>query len=202
MTETAHTSGSLTARRKAATQLEIARAAARLFTERGAADTTAEAIAEAAGIALRTFYRYSRTKEDAVAPLLALGGDAWRAGLAATEPGTPLLPAVEAAVRATMADADRDPGLPWVRGLLRAAAHDPALAAVWYRVNLDSERRLRPILAAIAPDADPVDLALVAAAATDAIRLAFETWADDDDPQAPVDLAVRCLRTLTAGLAT
>ncbi|MCG8149745.1 TetR family transcriptional regulator [Pimelobacter simplex] len=203
VTETAGTTtgGSLTERRKAETQLEIARTAARLFTEHGAAGTTAEAIAEAAGIALRTFYRYSRTKEDAVAPLLTVGGDAWRAGLAATEPGTPLLPAVEAAVRATMTSADDDPGLTWVRGLLRAAADDVALAAVWGRVNLDSERRLRPILAAIAPDADPVDLLLVAAAATDAIRIAFESWAEGDAPEAPVELAVRCLRSLTAGLA-
>ncbi|MBU2697487.1 TetR/AcrR family transcriptional regulator [Pimelobacter sp. 30-1] len=200
MTETPGTSGSLTERRKAATQLEIARTAARLFTERGAAGTTAEAIAEASGIALRTFYRYSRTKEDAVAPLLSVGGDAWRAGLAATAPGTPLLAAVEAAVRASVASGDDDPGLPWVRGLLRAAADDAALAAVWYRVNLDSERQLRPILARLAPDTDPVDLALVAAAATDAIRLAFETWAESDEPQAPVELAVRCLRALTAGL--
>ena len=52
----------LTERRKAATQLDIARAAARLFTEHGAQGTTAEAIAAAAGVAPRTFYRYFRTK--------------------------------------------------------------------------------------------------------------------------------------------
>ncbi|WP_408899398.1 TetR/AcrR family transcriptional regulator [Nocardioides sp. R1-1] len=192
--------GSLTERRRAATRLEIARTAARLFTEHGASGTTAEAIAAAAGIGLRTFYRYSRTKEDAVAPLLTVGGDAWRARLAATEPGAPLLPAVERAIRASLGAGDEDGDLASVRGLLRAAGEDPDLAAVWYRVNRDSEAGLLPILARIAPGADPLELRLVAAAATDAIRVALESWAEGEEHAAPVELAVRCLRALTAGL--
>ncbi|MFB6843161.1 TetR family transcriptional regulator, partial [Streptomyces sp. NPDC056361] len=75
-------SPSLTERRKAATQLDIARAAAELFTERGPDGTTAEDIAQRAGVALRTFYRYFRSKQDAVAPLLAGGADRWRQELA------------------------------------------------------------------------------------------------------------------------
>lgn len=200
MSETA----SLTERRRAATQLEIARVAARLFTEHGAAGTTAEAIAAAAGIGLRTFYRYSRTKEDAVAPLLTVGGDAWRARLAATEPGAALIPAVEAAIRGSLGESDDATvtDLPSVRGLLRAAAEDPDLAAVWYRVNRDSEARLLPVLTTIAPTADPLELRLVAAAATDAIRVALEAWALGEEPEAPVELAVRCLQALTRGLAS
>ncbi|GAA3683789.1 TetR family transcriptional regulator [Nocardioides ginsengisoli] len=194
------TSASLTERRRTATQLEIARVAAQLFTDHGAAGTTAESIAEAAGISLRTFYRYSRTKEDAIAPLLTLGGDAWRAELAATPPGSRLVPAIEQAMHATLSAADIDHDLPWMRGLLRAAEDDDDLAAVWYRVNRDSEARLLPILAQIAPDADELDLRLLAAAATDAIRVSLEDWARRDEAQAPVDLAVRCLRSLTRGL--
>nr|WP_246319297.1 TetR family transcriptional regulator [Nocardioides kongjuensis] len=193
----------MTERRRAATQLEIARVAARLFTEHGAAGTTAEAIAAAAGIGLRTFYRYSRTKEDAVAPLLTVGGDAWRARLAATEPGVPLIPAVEAAIRDSLGAGDASSAdLPWVRGLLRAAEEDPDLAAVWYRVNRDSEARLAPVLETIAPATDPLELRLVAAAATDAIRVSLEDWAQGESPAAPVELAVRCLRALTRGLAS
>ncbi|TNM50834.1 TetR family transcriptional regulator [Nocardioides albidus] len=201
MTETA----GLTERRRAATRLDIARAAARLFTERGAGGTTAEAIAAAAGIGLRTFYRYSRSKEDAVAPLLTVGGDAWRSRLAQTAPGSPLLPAVEEAIRATLGAAstpDLDRDLAWVRGLLRAANDDPALAAVWYRVNRDSDARLVPVLGMIAPAKAQLELRLVAAAATDAIRVALEVWAEGDEPGAPVELAVRCLRALTAGLSS
>jgi AcrR family transcriptional regulator len=194
------TSGSLNERRRTATQLEIARVAARLFTDHGAAGTTAESIAEAAGISLRTFYRYSRTKEDAVAPLLTLGGDEWRAELAASPPGSRLVPAIERAMRATLSAADIDHDLRWMRGLLRAAEDDDDLAAVWYRVNRDSEARLLPILESLAPDVDELDLRLLAAAATDAIRVSLEDWARRDEAQPPVDLAVRCLRALTRGL--
>ena len=192
---------SLTERRKAATQLDIARAAARLFTEHGAHGTTAEAIAAAAGVAPRTFYRYFRTKEDAVAPLLVVGADSWRQHLAATAEGTPLLRAVENAIRETISAADAAPEFSWTRGLLRAAAgDDSALAAVWHRVNGDSETRLRPVLARLAPEADELTVKLVAAAATDASRIALETWAVTDEKAAPVGLAVSCFRRLSGGL--
>lgn len=195
------TAPSLTARRKAATQLDIARAAAGLFTEHGAQGTTTEAIAASAGIALRTFYRYFRTKEDAVAPLLTVGADAWRAQLARTPAGSPLLPAVERAIRATLLEADEPGGARLTRGLLRAATDDPDLAAVWYRVNRESESALAPLLARLAPDADALTVRLVAAAATDAIRIAFEEWAQGDESAPPAELAAECFRSLTAGVA-
>lgn len=198
---------SLTERRKAATQLDIARAAAELFTERGPDDTTAEDIAQRAGVALRTFYRYFRSKQDAVAPLLAGGADRWRAALAAAEPGTDLAVALERSVAGALAAEGEEAaeGLRWTHGLLRAADRDPALRAVWYRVNQESEERLREVLAALAgPGADPLDLRLAAAAATAAIRIALESWSTTDAPArgegAPSALAVRCLRDLTTGL--
>ncbi|MFD3997320.1 TetR/AcrR family transcriptional regulator [Streptomyces sp. NPDC058583] len=212
----------LTERRKAATQLDIARAAAELFTEHGPDGTTAEDIALRAGVALRTFYRYFRSKQDAVAPLLAGGGDRWRELLAATaaagttaagasgapsEPGAGLPEALERSIAASLtpADAAAEEGLRWTRGLLRAAAEDPALRAVWYRVNQESEERLREVVAGLAgPGADPLEVRLAAAAATDAIRIALESWAETDAPVrgegAPAELAVRCLRELMGGM--
>lgn len=205
----------LTERRKAATQLDIARAAAELFTEHGPDGTTAEDIALRAGVALRTFYRYFRSKQDAVAPLLAGGGDRWREHLAATaapvtgaaEPGAGLPEALERSIAASLtpADAAAEEGLRWTRGLLRAAAEDPALRAVWYRVNQESEERLREVVAGLAgPGADPLEVRLAAAAATDAIRIALESWAETDAPVrgggAPAELAVRCLRELMGGM--
>ncbi|MFJ6099792.1 TetR/AcrR family transcriptional regulator [Streptomyces sp. NPDC092359] len=197
----------LTERRKAATQLDIARAAAELFTERGPDGTTAEDIALRAGVALRTFYRYFRSKQDAVAPLLAGGADRWRALLAAADPGADLPGALESAAVASLAadDDEAAEGLRWTRGLLRAAAEDPALRAVWYRVNQESEERLREVVAGLAgPDADPLEVRLAAAAATGAIRIALETWAEGDAPLhgegSPAALAVRCLRELMGGL--
>ena len=118
---------SLTERRKAATQLDIAAAAAELFAERGPEATTAEDIALRAGIALRTFYRYFRNKEDAVSPLLSTGGARWRELLAAQAAELPDADIGEALVRAarislTPVDAAGVAAMDGVRGLLRAAA--------------------------------------------------------------------------------
>lgn len=197
---------SLTERRKAATQLDIARAACELFAANGPDGTTAEDIAHRAGVALRTFYRYFRNKQEAVAPLLAGGGDAWRALLAEERPGTPLAEALERAVTRSLSDSQAvEEGLVVTRGLLRAAASDEALRAVWYRVNQDSEERLVPVVARLAgPDADPMSVRLLAAAATDAIRVSLELWSAGDapvsGPGSPADLAVRALRELTGAM--
>lgn len=196
----------LTERRRAATELEIARAAASLFAERGSGGTTVEAVADRAGLSLRTFYRYFPTKQDAVAPLLSIGAQRWLDLLAATPPDVPTARALEgAAERAlTAADAAAAESYGWTRGLLRAADGDPALRAVWLRVNDESERRLVRILTDRAGGADPLEARVAAAAATAAIRIAVETWARGDAPPtgpgSPADLGVRCMRQLTAGL--
>lgn len=193
----------LTERRKLATQLEIAHAAAELFVARGTDGTTAEAIARRAGVGLRTFYRYFRAKQDAVGPLLAVGGQRWRALLAATDPAAALPDALRAAVREALAAPDEAAadGLRQTRGLLRAAAGDPALRAVWYRVNQESEELLRPLVAErLGVGPGPLQVRLAAAAATAAIRIALETWSETDadvtGPGSPADLAARCLDRL------
>ncbi|MET9883854.1 TetR family transcriptional regulator [Streptomyces sp. NPDC006430] len=197
---------SLTERRKAATQLDIARAACALFAEHGPDGTTAEDIAHRAGVALRTFYRYFRNKQEAVAPLLSVGGEAWRGLLAQEAPGTPLAEALERAVTRSLSDSQAvEEGLAVTRGLLRAAATDPALRAVWYRVNQDSEEQLVPVIARLAGEgADPLGIRLLAAAATDAIRISLELWSTTDAPVSgagsPAELAVRCLRELTGAM--
>ncbi|WP_369181097.1 TetR family transcriptional regulator [Streptomyces mutabilis] len=198
---------SLTERRKAATQLDIAHAAAELFGTQGPHATTAEEIARRAGVALRTFYRYFRSKQDAVGPLLTVGADRWRGLLADTEPGAPLGPALRTAAEDALAvpDARAAEALLRTRGLLRAAQDDPALRAVWYRVNQESEERLVPVIARLTDGAaDPLEVRLVAAAATDSIRIAMETWAGTEagaeGPGSPAELAVRCLERLVGGL--
>ncbi|POX44903.1 TetR family transcriptional regulator [Streptomyces sp. Ru71] len=198
---------SLTERRKAATQLDIARAAAELFARQGPGATTAEEIAARAGVALRTFYRYFRSKQDAVGPLLASGGDRWRTLLAEAGQGGDLAQALQDAAVASLTPADdtAEEALRWTRGLLRAAQDDPALRSVWYDVNRESEERLLPVLTELAaPEADPVEVRLLAAAATDAIRVSLETWAATDagttGEGSPAELAVRCLREVAGGL--
>src|SRR4051812_44522319 len=50
------------------TRGRIAAAAVALFTDRGYEGTTVDAIAERAGIARRTFFRYFRSKDDVIFP--------------------------------------------------------------------------------------------------------------------------------------
>ncbi|MGW4480857.1 TetR family transcriptional regulator [Rhodococcus triatomae] len=200
---------SLTERRKAQTQLDIARSAARLFAERGAAAVTAEDVANAAGIGLRTFYRYFRTKEEAVAPLLTAGIDDWIADLASTERGTPVVEALENSARRALFSSGPDGyrALELSRDLLRAVPGDPGLESVWFRVVNDTEEKLVATLGDLmGPAADPVDVRLAAVAGNTAMRLAIQTWAGSDDDAGavprPADIAVRCIRTLTAGLVS
>ncbi|WP_030019485.1 TetR family transcriptional regulator [Streptomyces monomycini] len=203
---------SLTERRKAETQLEIARAAAALFAERGSA-VTADDIARSAGVALRTFYRYFRAKEDAVAPLLAVGVRQWLADLrqlaAETEAeadGRSVRDVLERAARQALTPSDERAAeaLRWTRGLLRVMRDDPALRSVWHRVHHDSEEALIPVLAGLT-DGGPAEVRLAAAAANTAMRVAVETWAADETPEGqaadPAELVVRGMRALTAGLS-
>ncbi|MFJ5921683.1 TetR/AcrR family transcriptional regulator [Kitasatospora sp. NPDC092948] len=205
MAEPARPALSLTERRKAATEQEIALTAARLFSERGADGTTAEDIARTSGVSLRTFYRYFRTKEDAVAPLLAEGSRHWVELLAATAPGTPLLPALLDSARGSLTPSPGRPAaaLAWTRGLLRAMPDDPALRDVWHRTQHDAEAALRPVLATLTDrPADSLDIRLLAAAANAAMRVSVEAWAAGEaDPAGAADLAETAFRRLIAPLA-
>ncbi|POX57378.1 TetR family transcriptional regulator [Streptomyces sp. Ru71] len=190
----------------AGTRREIARVACRLFAERGADATTAEEIAAEAGVGLRTFYRYFRSKEDAVEPMLADGARRWLSMIPDT-PGT--LPDTDAlrelAVTAlTPEDEQAAEAMRLTGGLLRAAEEDPALRTVWARINLEAEQALAAQLAERAGTAaDPFTVRMLAAAAAGAIRVAVEEWARHPDAPtvgrgSPSDLVTRSVLALTA----
>ncbi|MEG8281156.1 TetR/AcrR family transcriptional regulator [Streptomyces sp. AHA2] len=203
---------SLTERRKAETRMEIARAAARLFVRHGLRATRAEDIAQAAGVAPRTFYRYFATKEEAVAPLYAAGSRRWVEAVRAVPADVGPLRALEEGARHTLT-----PGAgvsvsswEWVRTLLRLADANPSLRRVWAEVCQASERLLAEVLAerltrvaradgaddsggyggsaaqsgAASPDnvAPGPDLRFAAAVASAAVRTAMEAWAEGEGP--------------------
>ncbi|WP_264932919.1 TetR/AcrR family transcriptional regulator [Streptomyces sp. A012304] len=129
--------------------MEIARAAAGLFVSRGLRATRAEDIAQAAGIAPRTFYRYFATKEEAVAPLYAAGAERWTEAVREAPAGLPLPAALEHAVRHTLTPggAVSAASWEWVRTLIRLARTVPALGKVWAELCLTSEEELAGVLA-------------------------------------------------------
>ncbi|MEU0584931.1 TetR family transcriptional regulator [Streptomyces sp. NPDC006132] len=217
---------SLTERRKAETRMEIARAAAGLFVRHGLRATRAEDIAQAAGIAPRTFYRYFATKEEAVAPLYAAGAQRWVAAVRAAPAEAGVLQALEEGVRHTLTP---DVGVSassweWVRTLLRLAEANPSLRRVWAEVCQGSERMLGEVLAErvtrvgpaaggsagegdgddVAPAPGPEARAVpqprfAAAVASAAVRAALEGWAEGDGPvEGPGSPAELALRNLAA----
>ncbi|UFR07464.1 TetR/AcrR family transcriptional regulator [Streptomyces sp. Go40/10] len=128
--------------------MEIARAAAALFVRQGLRATRAEDIAQAAGIAPRTFYRYFATKEEAVAPLYAAGAQRWTEAVRTAPAHLSLPQALEHAVQHTLT-----PGIgvsatswEWLRTLVRLADTSPALRKVWAEVCQASEGALAEIL--------------------------------------------------------
>ncbi len=199
----------LTERRRLATQLEIAEAAARLFGQRDARTVTVEEIAAAAGVSPRTFYRYFPTKEDAVAPLLSVGAATWRAAIEEAD-DLDVRDSIARAIERVLTPLDEpdEAALALTRGLLRSTLQDPALWAVWQRVNADSERLLAAVIAARLGAADhdsppeTMPARLLAAAATAAIRLSLEGWSADDAPATPpAQLAVHAFAQLSLGVA-
>ncbi|MEV7979738.1 TetR family transcriptional regulator [Streptomyces sp. NPDC086519] len=187
--------------------MEIARAAAGLFVRRGLRATRAEDIAQAAGIAPRTFYRYFATKEEAVAPLYAAGAQRWTEAVRAAPAALSVPEALEHAVHRTLT-----PGVgvsaaswEWVRTLIRLADSSPALRKVWAEVCQSSDRLLTSILAertstTIDNVAPPAHLRFTAAVAGAAVRAAVESWAagtaDPTGPGGPAALALQNLEAL------
>ncbi|MGN9763428.1 TetR/AcrR family transcriptional regulator [Streptomyces sp. SD31] len=188
--------------------MEIARAAAALFVKQGLRATRAEDIAQAAGIAPRTFYRYFATKEEAVAPLYAAGADRWAEAVRTAPPELPVPQALEHAAHHTLTPGAgvSAPSWEWIRTLVRLADTSPALRKVWAEVCHEAETTLAAVLTNRANKGDDnvaaptPDLRFAAAVAAASVRVAVETWAAGDapaqGPQGPAALAMRNLAAL------
>ncbi|MFR9795895.1 TetR/AcrR family transcriptional regulator [Streptomyces sp. MS06] len=202
---------SLTERRKAETRMAIARAAAHLFATRGLRATRAEDIAQAAGVAPRTFYRYFATKEEAVAPLYAAGARRWTEAVLEAPQELNVPDALRHAAQQTLVPGRKVSAASWewVRTLIRMATAGPALRRVWAEVCHASEQALAEAIArrTVGGDAEAAarlaaapEFRFAAAAASAAVRVAVECWAVDDAGSSggagPAEPALRNLRAL------
>ena len=170
----------LTERRKTETRLEVARAAVRLFLAKGVADTSAEEIAEAAGISSRTLWRYFPTKDSCVTPLLtdvieliARFLRSWRGDQDMAEVFDTIGLHDNVADRTTMVN------------LVRLTRTEPGLRAVWLEAHRQAEPAFAEALARRAGLPGP-DLAVTVQAAmiTTALRVAEEHYAFTTDGDA------------------
>ncbi|MFE1858874.1 helix-turn-helix domain-containing protein [Streptomyces anandii] len=166
--------------------MEIARAAARLFVTRGLKATRAEDVAQAAGVAPRTFYRYFATKEEAVAPLYAEGARRWT-------------DAVRARTLIRLAETNPAVRKIWAE---ECQASERTLAEVLAARTARSggdDNVARGREADQATVAVPPDLRFAAAVAGAAVRVAVESWATGEAPaEGPEGPTALALRNLTA----
>lgn len=192
-------------RRRQRQRLEISRAAIRLFRAHGVAATSGEQIADAVGLSGRTFWRWFRTKESCVEPVLSLSTDAFTACLSRWPAGRALEDHLLADYR-DHADGDPEDG-ELVLAVIRLSRSEPALRAIWLVV----QERAEPVLAGILADrlgraVDDVEVRVQAAALNAALRIATEdiAAATADGHEPPVDdLAARlstAVRAATHGV--
>ncbi|WP_327223708.1 TetR/AcrR family transcriptional regulator [Streptomyces platensis] len=187
---------SLTERRRQETRLEIAETAAALFSDQGYEATTVEDIASGAGISLRTFYRYCAAKEDALTPVMTSSVGVLVEELAKRPVDEPLSSAVQASFTSSTAArqlADREQA----RRLVRVMGTVPAIRMRWLAAGREMQDQLVPVLAARkgAPE-DSMEVRLLACALLDAISVAMEHWAWQDEPEDVAELTRRAVHYL------
>jgi AcrR family transcriptional regulator len=178
----------LTERRKAEIRREIARQAVRLFTAKGVAATSAEEIAAAVGISVRSLWRHFPNKERCVLPLLteplrvtarALRG--WRPEADVAE----FFDAMEQGTADAIAADEMGADIPALLDLVRLTRTEPGLRLVWLHSQDDAEPVIADALARRAGLAAPdLTVRMHAATINVALRVAMEHYAFTADPAA------------------
>ncbi|GAA4734418.1 hypothetical protein Prum_012700 [Phytohabitans rumicis] len=185
----------LTERHKAEIRREIARQAVRLFTAKGVAATSAEEIAAAVGISVRSLWRHFPNKERCVLPLLteplAVTAKAlrdWRRG----DDVAAFYEAMEQGTADAIAADEMGADIPAILDLVRLTRTEPGLRLVWLHSQDDSEPIIADALARRAGLPAP-DLTIRVHAATinGALRAAMEHYAFTTDPADSDPVALR-----------
>jgi AcrR family transcriptional regulator len=193
-------------RKKEKTRDALARSALSLFAKRGFDNVTVEEIAASCEVSPRTFFRYFASKED----VLFAESDAHRrrllAALAEHDAGEPPFAVLESALLVVAADYANE------RDTLRAR-HEIVRSTPSLRTRVSErqqgwEAEVVDQLRVTSPRArrmSDLELRLVVASATSALRVAVEAWiaADSDgDGHDLEDLLDKAFRRLRAGFAS
>jgi AcrR family transcriptional regulator len=162
-------------RKKLETRLALARAAMRLFEERGYSATSIDDIAAAANVSRRTFFRYFASKDEVL--IVDPGGklEALHIALAEGPSEESTIEALRRGIRA-LATAYYDPEL--VRAEARLSDLEPTMAAAALAYQVRWEEALAQEVAAdlrVDIDSDPRPR-IVAHAVVAILRAAVATW--------------------------
>ncbi|MFJ4278394.1 helix-turn-helix domain-containing protein [Streptomyces massasporeus] len=184
----------LTERRRAETRMEIAEEAVRLFTAKGVAAVTAEDIASASGVSTRTLWRYFRSKEECVRPLLTTGLDLLTDRLRDSSGGHHSL---AEAILSLQQDDDATPRLRALGDLLRLCRDEPGLRAVWLEAHYDAEAAFAAMIATrTGRPAGDLAVRVEAGVLNTALRIGVEDWALRTDRAAGPSFAETVTRAL------
>ncbi|RKT74930.1 TetR family transcriptional regulator [Saccharothrix variisporea] len=155
-------------------RLDISRHAVRLFAEHGVTATSGEQIARAAGVSERTLWRYFRSKESCVEPLLAKAIDAFRAVLRAWPADQELTEHLRDTYTPVL-DSASDADLEAVLAVVRMTRAEPALRAAYLMLWERSEDTFAEVLADRAGTSpDSVEIRVQAAAMSAVLKVATD----------------------------
>jgi AcrR family transcriptional regulator len=187
-------------RKKQQTRDALVHSALRQFADRGFDHVTVEDIVGDCDVSYRTFFRYFSSKED----VLFADGDRSRAqlldALAAQPPSLPALAALREAVLAVADEYEHARDTILRRSRIVTATPELRTRAVerqhgWESAAVDELRR-----SGRADGLSELDLRLVVAATTTALRVATELWIADAAHGSLRDLAAAALDRLRTGL--
>ncbi|MGV9800735.1 TetR/AcrR family transcriptional regulator [Mycobacterium sp. NPDC003449] len=161
--------------KQAEARLAVSRIAAALFWEHGVSGTSGDDIAAAAGLSTRTIWRYFRTKESCVEPLLAKSADRFLASANRWPHNQSLIEHLAAdMVSHPLAPQDTEDEVAALR-LATMAPTEPALRTAYLMVHDYMEHGLIPVFAdRLRLPEDDLTVRLYAAAVTAAFRVVDE----------------------------
>lgn len=155
-------------------RLEIARAAMELFVSDGDTSATVERIAEAAGVAPRTFYRHFAVKEDVVLPLFRRSSARIAAQLRAAPPDEGL---VDTLTRVFRTQLDEDRLSAERRAFLGLMMTNPQYRMRWIEIDGVLREAVEDLLDRhLGPITDSFTHHLAAELVASTARRAYEEW--------------------------
>lgn len=188
-------------RKKQATRAALREAALRLAIRDGIENLTVERIADEADIALRTFFNYYSSKEEAVVATVSSAAEALIAEFRARPRTESVLRAFREAVLVILNESDaanRD-----YLAVIRLIQRSPSLVPQQLAVLAAQEKALAEAIASRVGDAGPVYPAVCAAALLSALRVVVNQWLDADRVLSAADLGRQvdlAITELAAGL--
>ena len=165
---------SLTQRRAEELRLSIARAAMQIFVTDGDTSATVERIAEAAGVAPRTFYRHFAVKEDVVLPLFRRSSARIAAQVRTADRALDVVGALVSAFSGALNEARVSAAQKAFLGLMMTS---PEYRTRWLTVDDELRDAVAGLLAdRLGLDADPFAHELATHLLVNTARQVFELW--------------------------